>query len=76
MAYTYLGHKEFCVSGRILQPGEIEAAANIPPFLNLPGRDLFTVRAARPSTVRTVKVARSARKFGPSTTPTCSTRAT
>lgn len=47
MAYTYLGHKEFCVSGRILQPGEIEAAANIPPFLNLPGRDLFTVRAAR-----------------------------
>ncbi|MFZ6046227.1 formate dehydrogenase accessory protein FdhE [Pseudomonas sp. CR3202] len=33
--------------GRILEPGEIEAAANIPPFLNLPGRDLFKVRAAR-----------------------------
>ncbi|MFC5696993.1 formate dehydrogenase accessory protein FdhE [Pseudomonas sp. GCM10022186] len=33
--------------GRILEPGEIEAAANIPPFLNLPGRDLFTVRALR-----------------------------
>ncbi|WP_044873924.1 formate dehydrogenase accessory protein FdhE [Pseudomonas sp. LFM046] len=33
--------------GRILEPGEIEAAANIPPFLKLPGRDLFTVRAAR-----------------------------
>ncbi|MDH4555274.1 formate dehydrogenase accessory protein FdhE [Pseudomonas sp. BN417] len=33
--------------GLILQPGQIEAAANIPPFLHLPGHDLFRQRAAR-----------------------------
>lgn len=32
---------------QILEPGQIEAAANIPPFLHLPGPDLFRVRAAR-----------------------------
>ncbi|BAN50801.1 formate dehydrogenase accessory protein FdhE [Metapseudomonas resinovorans] len=35
------------MSGQILEPGQIEAAANIPPFLHLPGHDLFSVRAAR-----------------------------
>ncbi len=35
------------MAGQILQPGEIEGAANIPPFLNLPGRDLFSLRARR-----------------------------
>ncbi|WP_271409375.1 formate dehydrogenase accessory protein FdhE [Pseudomonas sp. Q1-7] len=35
------------MSGQILEPGQIEAAANIPPFLHLPGRDLFRVRAER-----------------------------
>lgn len=35
------------MSGQILEPGQIEAAANIPPFLNLPERDLFARRAAR-----------------------------
>ncbi|WP_342243798.1 formate dehydrogenase accessory protein FdhE [Pseudomonas sp. OTU5201] len=35
------------MSGQILEPGQIEAAANIPPFLHLPGRDLFRVRAIR-----------------------------
>ncbi|AYC34470.1 formate dehydrogenase accessory protein FdhE [Pseudomonas cavernae] len=33
--------------GIILEPGQIEAAANIPPFLNLPARDLFRRRAER-----------------------------
>ncbi|WP_435606336.1 formate dehydrogenase accessory protein FdhE [Pseudomonas knackmussii] len=33
--------------GQILEPGQIEAAANIPPFLKLPSQDLFTRRAAR-----------------------------
>ncbi|SDI04964.1 formate dehydrogenase accessory protein FdhE [Pseudomonas panipatensis] len=33
--------------GQILEPGQIEAAANIPPFLKLPARDLFARRAAR-----------------------------
>lgn len=33
--------------GQILEPGQIEAAANIPPFLKLPSHDLFTRRAAR-----------------------------
>ncbi|AOE87640.1 formate dehydrogenase accessory protein FdhE [Pseudomonas sp. TCU-HL1] len=32
---------------QLLEPGQIEAAANIPPFLHLPGRDLFVVRAER-----------------------------
>ncbi|MCY1353958.1 Protein FdhE [compost metagenome] len=32
---------------RILEPGQIEAAANIPPFIQLPPRDLFARRAAR-----------------------------
>jgi FdhE protein len=40
-------NKESCVSGQILEPGQIEAAANIPPFLNLPERDLFQHRAER-----------------------------
>ncbi|WP_085634053.1 MULTISPECIES: formate dehydrogenase accessory protein FdhE [unclassified Pseudomonas] len=31
----------------ILEPGEIEAAAGSPPFLHLPPRDLFTLRALR-----------------------------
>ncbi|MCO6056583.1 formate dehydrogenase accessory protein FdhE [Pseudomonas sp. MOB-449] len=35
------------MSGQLLEPGQIEAAANIPPFLHLPGRDLFVVRAER-----------------------------
>lgn len=35
------------MSGQILEPGQIEAAANIPPFLHLPARDLFRVRAVR-----------------------------
>ncbi|MCY1203898.1 Protein FdhE [compost metagenome] len=35
------------MSGQILEPGQIEAAANIPPFLNLPERGLFRVRAGR-----------------------------
>lgn len=35
------------MSGQILEPGQIEAAANIPPLLHLPERDLFRVRAAR-----------------------------
>ncbi|MGQ7817099.1 formate dehydrogenase accessory protein FdhE [Metapseudomonas furukawaii] len=35
------------MSGQILEPGQIEAAANIPPFLHLPGRDLFIRRAER-----------------------------
>jgi FdhE protein len=39
--------KEPYVPGQILEPGQIEAAANIPPFLHLPGRDLFRQRAAR-----------------------------
>ncbi len=35
------------MSGRILEPGQIEAAANIPPLFNLPLQDLFSRRAAR-----------------------------
>ncbi|MDL2425000.1 formate dehydrogenase accessory protein FdhE, partial [Pseudomonas sp. BAgro211] len=35
------------MSGRILEPGQIEAAANIPPLFNLPSPDLFSRRAAR-----------------------------
>lgn len=35
------------MSGQILEPGQIEAAANIPPFLHLPEHDLFGRRAAR-----------------------------
>lgn len=35
------------MSGQILEPGQIEAAANIPPFLNPPERQLFARRAAR-----------------------------
>ncbi|MDE3737409.1 MULTISPECIES: formate dehydrogenase accessory protein FdhE [Pseudomonas] len=35
------------MAGQILEPGQIEAAANIPPFLHVPGRDLFMVRAER-----------------------------
>lgn len=35
------------MAGQILEPGQIEAAANVPPFLHLPGHDLFRVRAAR-----------------------------
>ncbi|MEB0045119.1 MULTISPECIES: formate dehydrogenase accessory protein FdhE [unclassified Pseudomonas] len=31
----------------ILEPGEIEAAASSPPFLHLPPRNLFTLRALR-----------------------------
>lgn len=42
-----LGAKESCVPGTILEPGQIEASANIPPFLNLPPHDLFARRAAR-----------------------------
>lgn len=33
--------------GQILEPGQIEAAANIPPFLHLPEPDLFSRRARR-----------------------------
>lgn len=33
--------------GQILEPGQIEAAANIPPFLHLPEPDLFSRRAQR-----------------------------
>ena len=33
--------------GQILEPGQIEAAANIPPFLKLPAQDLFSRRAKR-----------------------------
>lgn len=33
--------------GTILEPGQIEAAANIPPFILLPSPDLFTRRATR-----------------------------
>lgn len=33
--------------GTILEPGQIEAAANIPPFLKLPAPDLFGRRANR-----------------------------
>ncbi|KAF1051907.1 MAG: Protein FdhE [Stenotrophomonas maltophilia] len=35
------------MTGTILQPGQIEAAANIPPFLKLPAADAFTRRGAR-----------------------------
>ncbi|TRO34336.1 formate dehydrogenase accessory protein FdhE [Pseudomonas sp. ALS1131] len=35
------------MSGQILEPGQIEAAANIPPFLHLPEPDLFSRRARR-----------------------------
>lgn len=35
------------MSGQILEPGQIEAAANIPPFLHLPEPDLFRRRAQR-----------------------------
>jgi FdhE protein len=35
------------VAGNILEPGQIEAAANKPPFIQLPPRDLFARRAAR-----------------------------
>ncbi|MBT8765466.1 formate dehydrogenase accessory protein FdhE [Metapseudomonas boanensis] len=35
------------MAGQILEPGQIEAAANIPTFLNLPERDLFQHRAER-----------------------------
>lgn len=35
------------MSGRILEPGQIEAAANIPPLFNLPSPELFALRAAR-----------------------------
>ncbi|MDR6711828.1 FdhE protein [Pseudomonas hunanensis] len=31
----------------ILEPGQIEAAATAPPFIHLPGTDVFAVRAAR-----------------------------
>lgn len=33
--------------GQILEPGQIEAAANIPPFLKLPSPQLFTQRGQR-----------------------------
>lgn len=33
--------------GTILEPGQIEAAANIPPFILLPPHDLFAQRATR-----------------------------
>lgn len=35
------------MSGTILEPGQIEAAANIPPFILLPTPDLFARRAVR-----------------------------
>ncbi len=35
------------MSRTILQPGQIEAAANIPPHLHQPSRDLFTRRGER-----------------------------
>ena len=35
------------MSDQILEPGQIEAAANIPPFLHLPEPDLFSRRARR-----------------------------
>jgi len=35
------------VAGTILEPGQIEAAACKPPFINLPPRDLFALRSAR-----------------------------
>ncbi|MBD7975956.1 formate dehydrogenase accessory protein FdhE [Serpens gallinarum] len=35
------------MAGNILEPGQIEAAANKPPFIQLPPRDLFARRAAR-----------------------------
>lgn len=35
------------MSGQILEPGQIEAAAQTPAFLNLPPRDLFRRRATR-----------------------------
>ncbi|WAJ36818.1 formate dehydrogenase accessory protein FdhE [Pseudomonas sp. GOM7] len=35
------------MSGQILEPGQIEAAANVPPFLHLPEADLFGRRAHR-----------------------------
>src|SRR3990167_1827429 len=38
---------ESCVSGTILEPGQIEASASKPPFIQLPPRNLFALRAAR-----------------------------
>ncbi|MCQ4297189.1 formate dehydrogenase accessory protein FdhE [Pseudomonas stutzeri] len=35
------------MAGTILEPGQIEAAASKPPFLNLPPRDLFALRSER-----------------------------
>lgn len=35
------------MSGQLLEPEQIAAAANIPPFLHLPQRDLFASRAER-----------------------------
>ena len=35
------------MAGTILEPGQIEAAASKPPFIQLPPRDLFARRAAR-----------------------------
>ncbi|MBW6279733.1 formate dehydrogenase accessory protein FdhE, partial [Pseudomonas aeruginosa] len=35
------------MSRTILQPGQIEAAANIPPHLHQPSRDLFARRGER-----------------------------
>lgn len=35
------------MAGTILEPGQIEAAASKPPFLNLPPRELFILRAER-----------------------------
>ena len=35
------------MAGTILEPGQIEAAASKPPFLNLPPRDLFALRGQR-----------------------------
>ena len=35
------------MAGTILEPGQIEAAAGTPPFINLPPRGLFALRAER-----------------------------
>lgn len=35
------------MSGTILEPGQIEASASKPPFIQLPPRNLFALRAAR-----------------------------
>ena len=36
-----------CVSGQILEPGQIEASAVTPPFINLPPKNAFSYRAER-----------------------------